>query len=497
MKKNIITLFIFFMLPTINLYSNFRCIMDGYRLYDFYRINDKILFTSYHQLLEKDLNTNKTKLHTQFTTDLELDVHYFIFEMTNSDENMLDNLWIYGDEKFTQISNLTTNPIPTKVISIEEIDGLDKEYSTYTESTDYLNGAIIARSQEEINSSIVYITTRKKLVKVNLDKPDSLLLEIPYSTATDDYWFRQMAGNHRDLLYSSQDSLLWFTTYYNNKIGQYNVNTQLLKVFDYTQLPVSKDFLIHNYFIMQDSNTGSNNIIFFISENCENKLLIYNSITKNWEIEEMGMPVNSLIYSTNDESYKAFLWPFNKDEIAVSFNNEKISSFCIYNRVTKQWRDFEVPLDFFHDENGNPLEGWVLTTLKPLKIDWIENNKSIGILYGRCLIEYTPSSSTDYISTDEGISQEIGIKNVYPNPIRRSSKVDIMCYVQDLSKIDIGLYDVLGTKILDLNNDFEYNPITHTITTTIEVPTGTPNGTYYLNVRNGSDFRTHAVVIEK
>ena len=87
--------------------------------------------------------------------------------------------------------------------------------------------------------------------------------------------------------------------------------------------------------------------------------------------------------------------------------------------------------------------------------------------------------------------------NVYPNPIARNSTVNIMCYVQDLNKIDIGLYDVIGRKILDLNNNYEYNPTTHTITTTIEVPIGTPSGTYYLNVRNGSEFKTRAVVIEK
>ncbi|MBQ6269602.1 MAG: T9SS type A sorting domain-containing protein, partial [Bacteroidetes bacterium] len=291
------------------------------------------------------------------------------------------------------------------------------------------------------------------------------------------------------------DSLLWFTNYDNNQIGQYNISTESLTVFDYTKLPVSDKFRVRNYFVVLDSNTGSNNIVFFISENYEPKLLIYNSITKDWKVEEMGIPANSLIYSNQDDSFCSFLWPFNNNEIAVSFNNKNVRSFCIYNRVTKQWRDFEVPIDFFHDENGNLIAKNFRSLLFPKKIDWIEKNKSIGILYDSYLIEYTPSSSTDDISTEEGIFQEIGIRSVYPNPIKRSSQVDIMCYVQDLSKIDIGLYDVLGTKILDLNNNYEYNSTTHTITTTIEVPVGTPSGTYYLNVRNGSERRTRVVAI--
>ena len=505
MKKYIITLFIFFMLPTINLYSNFRCVMDGFQLYDFYRINDKLLFTGYKQMLEKDINTGEIKQHTEFVTDLQLELTYFLSETQDSDSIMPEDLWIYSARSFTYVSDIKTNPAPTKTLSLKDIDGLDYDYTHYDSEiggfinrSDYINGAAIVKGREDLNSTIVYIISGNKLVKVNLDKPDSVLLEMPYSTATDDTInFSQLSMNYRNLLYNSQDSLLWFTNYDRNQIGQYNISTESLTVFDYTKLPVSDKFRVRNYFVVLDSNTGSNNIVFLISENYEPKLLVYNSITKDWEVEEMGIPDNSLIYSNQDDSFCSFLWPFNKNEIAVSFKNENVRSFCIYNRVTKQWRDFEVPIDFFHDENGNLIANSLRSLLFPRKIDWIEKNKSIGILYDKYLIEYTPSSSTDDISTEEGIFQEIGIRSVYPNPIRQSSQVDIMCYVQDLSKIDIGLYDVLGTKILDLNNNYEYNSTTHTITTTIEVPVGTPSGTYYLNVRNGSERRTRVVAIGK
>ncbi|MBR3090778.1 MAG: T9SS type A sorting domain-containing protein, partial [Bacteroidetes bacterium] len=477
----------------------------GNTTYDFYCVNNKIFILGHQEIREIDLNTGSLTRHTHFTTDEELDLYRFL-EIPNSDENMSDEVWIYGDEKFTKFSDLSSNPIRTQAVSNKDIDGMKKDYVHYDpeipgfiDDTDYLNGAVLVQTQGDLNSSIVYIITGDKLLKVDLDKPDSLLLSVPYSTATDDKKFTQNRSTHKELVYNSQDTSLWFTTYYNNQIGQYNINTNILTAFDTTQLPVHKDFWISNYFVMPDPNTGIKNIVFFIYDDNKFKLLIYNSITKDWEIEEIGFPNNSSIYLNQPKIYSSFLWPFNNNEIAVSFKGDNVRSFCIYNRADKQWRDFEVPLDLelFHTDNGDPIPENNLQLILPKKIDWIKKNKSIGILYDYCLIEYTPASSTDDISTEEGIFQEIGIRNIYPNPITRSSTVDIMCYVQDLNKIDIGLYDVLGTKILDLNNNYEYNSTTHTITTTIEVPVGMPSGTYYLNVRNGSERRTRVVAIGK
>ncbi|MBQ6269393.1 MAG: hypothetical protein IJK61_04630, partial [Bacteroidetes bacterium] len=263
MKKYFIILITLFLFQTVCLYSEFSSIIKISNLYDFYRINNDLIITNYGRLLILDLNTGKIKQHTSFSTNLPLELQFFLFELPNSENIIPENIWIYGEKRFTLISDLNTNPIPTKVISTEEISGMitENNHAHYLDTADYLNGVVIAKTQNELidNKNIVYIVTNNKLLKVDLDKPDSLLLEVPYSTATDDWQFTQMALNHTKILFNSQDSLLWFTNYFSNQIGLYNISSNLLSVFDYTKLPVNKDFKIHNYYIMPDPYTDNNN----------------------------------------------------------------------------------------------------------------------------------------------------------------------------------------------------------------------------------------------
>jgi len=134
------------------------------------------------------------------------------------------------------------------------------------------------------------------------------------------------------------------------------------------------------------------------------------------------------------------------------------------------------------------------SVLIPLQIDWLRQGTTIGILYGIFLIEYVPNVGIEEIY--EGIFQEIGIRRIYPNPaLQHTVNADIMCYVPDLRKISISLYNLLGDKMLDLTNNYEYNDATKTIYITFNVPPDFPTGTYYLNVNNGTEYRTKAIVI--
>ena len=102
------------------------------------------------------------------------------------------------------------------------------------------------------------------------------------------------------------------------------------------------------------------------------------------------------------------------------------------------------------------------------------------------------------IAENVGIEEINAIENgikIYPNPTNNKTFTAEIIYGRDLSKLDIGLYDVLGKKILNLNNNYTYNDATHTISTTFRVPSEIPNGIYYLNVNNGIEYRTKAIVI--
>jgi hypothetical protein len=124
-----------------------------------------------------------------------------------------------------------------------------------------------------------------------------------------------------------------------------------------------------------------------------------------------------------------------------------------------------------------------------------DGHLGVGVLYYRGhFLQYDPTTSIEDV--EKGIYQEIGFRNVYPNPITHHTvTADIMCYVQDISKVELGLYNLMGQKLIDLTNKFEYSEPTHTINVTFTMPDELPKGVYYLNVRKGTETRTKAIVI--
>ena len=499
---------IFFILCFSPLFADsFRCIFNGNKDFNgdttgFYRYNcagDMLMLTADrgNKIILKELSSETTKICTPFSTGLDWDgcsLAYFLLDPPMFQGGGTGGCWIYSSRAFLRFENIKDNPKATKLIKKTQVP--DMKETIYlplpVKFGDYFNGVIIANTETESTNHIIYFAKQNALVKIDLNKPDTILLKVPFPEE-----LFLMGENYCDMLYHNIDSLIWFCGYGGKVIACYNVYTQLLKTFDYNNLPLGKDFKIHSYFTMANSQLTGANTVFFLTDSSTFKLLIFNSVTKNWDVEDIGVPINSEIFDETKfpENATAFLWPFNTFEIAVCFRHYNSSyhntrSFCIYNVKTKQWRDFIIPLDLF--------EGYSESTdyfLKPRQVSWLKTGKTIGILYDYFLIEYSPSAG-DISDTDEGIFQEIGIRKIYPNPTSGASTADIMCYVQDLSKLDIGLYNLFGHKILDLNNNYSYNSLTHTISTTFKVPKGTPKGIYYLNVRKGTERRTQAIVIE-
>jgi len=87
---------------------------------------------------------------------------------------------------------------------------------------------------------------------------------------------------------------------------------------------------------------------------------------------------------------------------------------------------------------------------------------------------------------------------VYPNPATAPSKItaNIMCYLSTVSDVDIGLYDFMGQKVLDLSNHFEYEPATATIHISFVLPKNLSKGSYFLVVRSGTETRTRGIIVK-
>ena len=211
--------------------------------------------------------------------------------------------------------------------------------------------------------------------------------------------------------------------------------------------------------------------------------------------------INLILYSTlnpHSDINRHGIYKWSDNELAVAFQLKSVVQitsflenanriFLIYNFDTKEWRKFEIP-------------GSIITPFLSQKriVDWngykyfyVVSANENDTLYQNKLIKYDPGVGIK--ETNDGIFMEVGFRKVYPNPAIRTATAEIMCYVRDFSKLDVGLYNMLGEKILDLNNDYEYNDATKTIYMTIKLPSQYNDGIYYLNIRNGSERRTRGI----
>ena len=494
--------FTFFLLLTPSVYSNFNCVIDTYSteevITSYIARDDNLIFTIDDRILAIERSTNSFKYYTKFSTDLEGTWGFDNF-LTNT---VATNSSIYEDESFCYFysadniiyfTNLFSIPKAIKIIDRSQIPNMKE--TEYKDGNiyygDFFNGMIRTGNFDE-TSSTIYFVKQSAIVKVDLDKPDSILSSVKFPKE-----LFLVGKNHTDMLYHPLDSAIWFKGY-GSVLGRYNIYTEAIDVFDHTNLPLEQGFSINGYFMQPNANSTGGNVTFFVTV-AEGffKLLTFNSETRDWEIEEIGTPPDSsVVYDATKQPKvaKVFVMPSNSREILVCYSHIPATTmntrnFTIYNRQTKEWRDFIIPINLFDTAYNHTYSEYFLV---PLQVSWLKPDKTIGFLYRNNLIEYDPNVGID--DTDERIFMEIGFRNLYPNPTKRSVTAEIMCYVRDLSKLDIGLYNAIGQKILDLNNGYEYNEATATINMTIKLPEGYQDGIYYLNVRNGTERRTKGIV---
>jgi hypothetical protein len=179
------------------------------------------------------------------------------------------------------------------------------------------------------------------------------------------------------------------------------------------------------------------------------------------------------------------------------------TEIVIYDLLTQKYQCIQIPpelieLSGFDDPDekyGTTYPRYHYTKDYVAAMRVIDNNILAILLENGYFLYY--SLNTGIEDTEEGRFQEIGINSVYPNPTapNRHVTANIMCYVPDISKVELGLYNFMGQKILDLNNQFEYSEATHTINITFAVPKELPRGVYFLNVRKGTETRTKTIIV--
>jgi hypothetical protein len=155
------------------------------------------------------------------------------------------------------------------------------------------------------------------------------------------------------------------------------------------------------------------------------------------------------IYKWSDHELAVALQP--KDKLIINPVLENANRiFLIYNFDTKKWSKFEFPQELVPYYSSK-----MVTDLNGIKYFRITPLDTTDTTFKNVLLKYTPKVSV-VEETADGIFMELGFRRLYPNPSNNKVTADIMCYVPNLSEVNIGLYNMFGQVLLDLSNNFEY-----------------------------------------
>ena len=358
------------------------------------------------------------------------------------------------------------------------------------------------------------------------NKPDSVIAYYPFPKykannegGYDGFQVLSTGAVSNMMLNWNEPALFFQANYPLNTIVKFNIKTEEFTRYLVTELPLVYDTLV-----------GATNTVYTVYKNTMgdymsnpfrscwmirikqtdniNDTSVYNNVLLTYTAEEgfksiEMKPKDKAKYYSNRSMVRDFgavnsntIWfsylnhnYMNTTEFKHIFNSEVIT----YNIETGEYQSICIPPELVEQEDD-----FTATISSVRVLAHPDGYAVIGILLssGHFLF-YNPTNSIEEVENNPRF-QRIGIRRIYPNPVQQhTTTAEIMCYVDDLSKLDIGIYNLLGEKIIDLNNNYEYNQANNTIYTTFEVPADVTNGIYYFNVRSGSEYRTQAIMIGK
>ncbi len=233
----------------------------------------------------------------------------------------------------------------------------------------------------------------------------------------------------------------------------------------------------------------------FSTQEAFNKILIYDN--GKWDtiavpsiLKDYGLPTGNF--------EKMQMWGDSDDEILFSVRNGGNVVLLIYNLAAKTWRHFKLPyvgleehgIKFYDYAFWNGKHYFLLNRYDPM--DGKEYH------FG-ALLEYDPAKDPTSIEdeTEAGAIPDLWIRKVTPNPATSSVNVNIMYYPSGIysNDLEVGLYNYMGEKIIDLTPLGTYTEHNHTWEATFDIPKRLASGMYFLNVRSGDESRTKGIAI--
>ena len=253
----------------------------------------------------------------------------------------------------------------------------------------------------------------------------------------------------------------------------------------------------------------------------EGKRLNYLLFLKDgeWDTVKIEIDAPDFWKAAHSSVERIFKWPIGYSKVAITYRNygvytggnideitaedyEFCRSIILYDFETKEFSNFVLPKElvaegYIPDSHGYfPFMHGAEIQIKEIVNQ--QGEKCVGILsrVGK-LFEYDPAKEVSIEDTESLNFVRLWFRELFPNPATHGTvTANIMCYVSDISTVELGLYDFMGQKVLDLSNSFEYEQATRTISTTFEIPKSLAKGSYFIVVRSGKETRTKGIIVK-
>ncbi len=186
---------------------------------------------------------------------------------------------------------------------------------------------------------------------------------------------------------------------------------------------------------------------------------------------------------------------WTEDEIAIWCEKGRDNRLrFIYNFETKEWRTFDFPLVNWY---GFPTRVRSITNAVWQGKRHFFAIEQQTITPSTYLYVYDPDNVGIEDEVESKIIPDLWIRNITPNPATNQATVNIMYYPSGIysNDLEVGLYNYMGEKIIDLTPLGIYKEHNHTWEATFDIPKRLASGMYFLNVRSGDESRTKGIAI--
>ncbi|NLJ14138.1 MAG: T9SS type A sorting domain-containing protein, partial [Ignavibacteria bacterium] len=386
---------------------------------------------------------------------------------------------------------------------------------------------IIPKMDKNNNMWLPSLRLQPRFLKYNVDTEESIVIDL-WDTLLASKKYGDSAELHSKYFYMCPFEMQWMTfvrniyileetgdifySIYLSSDNELNLEGGYGGVFRFNPNDVANDNDLYDFRkILNKKGTsvvitqynGNIYVIEFDNNNYLIKLLKYNPNTKQFEDTKI---FNSIV---NKKQIEAFVVDSSGNYIislrtqGPTYSEEEecysaVRKLRYHDKDGKFIKEIDVPFNFqfFNIENvvGNRIyfnsHSW-----NNIGKYYEEEGEWSGLYWFDGLDAIKSIEET----AEAGLLPDIWILSISPNPASTRVTANIMYYppsgVFGSEEFDVGLYNILGQKLIDLTHLGSYSDYNKTFEVTFDIPNSINNGAYFISVKNGKKIKSKPLSI--